>query len=168
MLNKRLGAVIVVVSIIISIIIFLIIGRLNTIGRELGCYPQTSDCMKVEKFLSFSHIVVGVMAFFFSLGIYLILFSKGEERILKRLEDEKNKSLNEEKFIILLKGLDEYEKQALKIVREQPGITQATIRFKLNLSKAKVSEVVSGLEKKKIVRRKEDGKTFKLYFAEGF
>jgi len=95
MINKRLGVAIVIISVLIGVIIFTIISKLNTIGNDLGCFPDTPGCLRVKSFLDFSHIAVGILASLFALGIYLIFFSKGEEAILKRLEDDKNKSINE-------------------------------------------------------------------------
>ena len=168
MLNKRLGIVISVVSVLIGIIIFYIISKLGTMGRELGCYPSTAECLRVENFFSVSHIAMGVIAFLFSLGIYLIFFSKGEEAIIERLEDSKNKSIKDERFSILLKGLDEYEKRILKLVREQQGITQSSLGLKAELSKAKISQVVSELERKKLIKRVNKKKSYMLYFLENF
>lgn len=168
MLNKRLGIVISVVSVLIGIIIFYVLSRLGSIGREAGCYPSTAECIRIESFFSISHIALGVVAFLFALGIYLIFFSKGEEAIIKRLEESKNKSIKEERFSILLKGLDEYEKRILKLVREQPGITQSSLGLKADLSKAKISQVVSELERKKLIKRVNKKKTFMIYFLEDF
>ena len=87
MINKRLGVVIVIISILISVVIFGILSRLGSLSQELGCAPQTAECIRIETFFSISHVAVGIMASLFSLGIYLIFFSKGEESILKRLEE---------------------------------------------------------------------------------
>lgn len=163
MINKRLGIVLVVASVLVAALIFTVIAKLNIAGQELGCYPNTPECLRVENFLSISHIAVGIMAFLFSLGVYLIFFSKGEEAILKRLEDNKNKEIGEEKFNIILKALDDYEKKVLKAVREQEGITQNTLRLRADMSKAKLSYVLQELEKRNLIKRIKKGKTLAIY-----
>ena len=168
MLNKRIGIAIIIVSILLVVIILNIIGKLNILAENSGCFPQNSECIRIQNYFTLSNAVIGVLAFLFSLGIYLLFFSKGEEGILKRLEDDKNKKLSEEKFSILSKGLDEYEKRALKAIREQDGITQNTLKLRIDLSKSKISQIVKQLEKKKLVKRIKKGKTYTIHFLENF
>ncbi|MBI2449054.1 MarR family transcriptional regulator [Candidatus Pacearchaeota archaeon] len=168
MLNKRLGIALIILSVLLGIIIIGIISRLNVLGTNSGCFPQNSQCIRIQNYFTLSNAVIGILAFLLSLGIYLVFFSKGEESILKRLEDDKNKKLSEEKFSILSKGLDEYEKKALKSIREQDGITQNTLKLRIDLSKAKTSQIVTQLEKKKLVKRIKKGKTYTLHFLENF
>ncbi len=163
MLSKKLGIIIIIISVLIGVIIFNVISRLSIVATELGCYPNTPECVKVENFLSFSHISIGIIAFLFALGVYLIFFSKGEEAILNRLEENKNKELGEEKFNIILKALDEYEKKVLKAVKEQDGITQNTLRLRTDMSKAKLSYVLQELEKRNLIKRVKKGKTLAVY-----
>ena len=111
---------------------------------------------------------VGIIAAALTLGLYLIFFSKGEEAILKRLEAEKNKKLSEEKLAILLRACDNSEQAILKVIKEQPGIEQNTLRLKANLSKAKVSQILTKFERKQILYREPKGKTFSIYISDEF
>ena len=72
------------------------------------------------------------------------------------------------KFDLVLKGMDENEKKVLKAIKEQTGITQSTLKFRTDLSKAKISQVLTDFEKKDLVRREEKGKTFELYLTDNF
>lgn len=128
----------------------------------MGCYPN-EDCIGIEKALSFSHFAIGVFSFIFALGFYLIFFNKTEKAILNKLEDEKNKKIEDMKFDIVMKALDPYEQKVVKEVREQPGITQNTMRLRVDMSKAKLSYVLQELEKRGIVKRVEKGKTLAIY-----
>lgn len=165
--NKRLGMIIIFLSILVGIVLGIIFKRLNQISTSLNCFP-VEQCKQVETFFSITNLVVGIVAFLIALGVYLIFFSKSEELILNRLEEEKKEKSREEKFAILIKGLDAYEQKILKIIREQPGITQSTLRIRVDLSKAKVSQVVTDLEKKGLLKRAERGKTLAIYFRENF
>jgi uncharacterized membrane protein len=165
--NKKLGVLIVSLSVLVGIVLAWVFRRLNQLSENLNCFP-VEQCVQVETFFSITHLAVGVISFFFALGIYLIFFSKSEEAILKRLEEEKREKSKDEMFNILLKGLDSYEQKILKAIREQPGITQNTLRIRVDLSKAKVSQVVTELEKKGLVKRIKKGKTLSIYFKENF
>ena len=97
-----------------------------------------------------------------------MFFSTSEEAILRRLEEEKNMKLQEDKFELVLKGMDENEKKVLKAIREQNGITQSTLKFRADLSKAKISQVLTDFERKNLIRREEKGKTYELFLSESF
>jgi len=86
--NKKLGFVVLSISVLASILAF---GFLNVLGRQtnaLQCYP-TNECQRIESLLGLSHIAVGLISFIGALGIYLLFFSTSEEAILKRLEELK-------------------------------------------------------------------------------
>ncbi|MBN2422667.1 hypothetical protein JXB41_05540 [Candidatus Woesearchaeota archaeon] len=98
-----------------------------------------------------------------ALSIYLIFFEKSQKEIINVLEKQKKIQVEEEKFNILLKGLDDYEKKVIRAIKEQDGITQQTLRLRTDLHKSKLSIVLSGLEKKGLIARKEKGKTKKIF-----
>ena len=165
MYNKKIGITILIITLVLGIIIFNIMNRLNATSEELGCFPN-KDCIAIERSLSMSHIVVGILSFALALGFYLIFFSKTEQAILEILERNERIKSKDEKFNILLKGLDEFEKKIINVVRNEPGITQNTLTLRVNLSKAKVSQVLSELEKKNLVKRIPKKKTLSIYLRE--
>ena len=165
--NKKLGFVILSISLIASILSF---GFMNVLGRQtnsLQCYP-TNECQRVESLLGLSHIAVGLISFIGALGIYLLFFSTSEEAILKRLEEEKNLKVEQDKFELVLKAMDDNEKKVLRAIKEQRGITQSTLRYRTDLSKAKVSQVLADFERKHLIKREAKGKTYSVYLAENF
>ncbi|HLC70734.1 MAG TPA: hypothetical protein VJI32_01940 [Candidatus Nanoarchaeia archaeon] len=163
--NKKVGVVLVVLAVILLLIFLFIIRSLNQEIEALGCYPN-ADCQKIETSLSITHFAFGAFGFLFALGFYLLFFSKGEDAIVRRLEQDTQRKLGEEKLSILLKGLDEFEKKAFLAVKEQDGITQNTLRLRVDMSKAKLSQVLSGLEKKNLIRREPQGKSLAIYVKE--
>jgi len=165
--NKKLGFVILSFSIVATILAFGFLGALGRQTTALQCYP-TSECQRVESLLGLSHIAVGLISFIAALGVYLLFFSTSEEAILKRLEDEKNMKIEEDKFGLILKAMDENEQKVLKAIKEQSGITQSTLRYRTDLSKAKVSQILTDFERKHLVKREAKGKTYSVYLAENF
>src|SRR3989338_1147508 len=140
--NKKLGFVILSISIVASVLAF---GFMNALGRQtanLQCYP-TGECQRVESLIGLSHIAVGLVSFIGALGVYLLFFSTSEEAILRRLEEEKNIKVEQGRFELILKAMDENEKKVLKAVKEQEGITQSTLKYRTDLSKAKVSQILT-------------------------
>ncbi len=160
--NKKLGILLIIISLLVGGMFIYYSSLLIKEAENMGCFPN-QDCFKVESSLNFSHFAVGIFSFILALGFYLIFFNKTEKAILDRLESEKNNKIEDGKFDILMKALDPYEQKVIIAVREQPGITQSTLRLRTDMSKAKLSYVLQELEKRGIVKRIEKGKTLEIY-----
>ena len=163
--NKKTGVIILVITLALLLIFILIIRSLNQEIQALGCFEK-AGCKTIETSLSVIHFAFGAFGFLFALAFYLLVFNKGEEAIVERLERDTERKLGEEKYSILSKGLDEFEKMALNIVREEEGITQNMLRLRVNMSKAKLSQVLQELEKKGLVKREAKNKTFQIFLKE--
>ncbi len=163
--NKKIGVALLVFSVILLIIFIFVIRSLQAEAEQLGCFAD-KGCIRIENSLSVVHFAFGVFGFLFALAFYLLFFSAGEEAIVKRLETDTNRKLTESKFEIFLKGLDKDERTVVQAVRDQPGITQTTLRLRTNLSKSKLSLVVTDLEKRGILRRERKDKTFTICLAD--
>ena len=163
--NKNLGIVFLAISIILVIILISLIFDLNKKSQELGCF-NNENCLKIESTLNITHIAFGVIGFILALGFYLVFFSKTEEGILKQLKENKESSLKEERFNLISKGLDSFEKKVMQAVKEQDGITQNTLRIRTDMSKAKLSYVLQDLEKRGLIKRVKKGKTLAVFLKE--
>ena len=164
---KKVGGIILFVSIALLVIFIILFQNINDKGKQLGCFNQPG-CEPVQASLSYIHVGFGFFGFILALGFYLIFFSSGEEAILNKLNKEESKIKNEEKFQILMLGLDEFEKEILKLLREQPKITQNTLKLRVNMSKAKLSQVLGALEKKGLIKRFPQKKTLEIHLSAPF
>ncbi len=160
--NKKLGVTLIAIAFVIGGIFVYYNTKLVRQSEELGCFNEPG-CFAVERGLSVSHIAIGIFSFILALGFYLLFFNKTEKAILERLEKEKEQKIKDSKFDMLLKALDPFEKKVVEAVREQPGITQSTLRIRTDMSKAKLSYVLQELERRGIVKRVEKGKTLAIY-----
>ncbi|OGZ64910.1 MAG: hypothetical protein A2730_03745 [Candidatus Staskawiczbacteria bacterium RIFCSPHIGHO2_01_FULL_39_25] len=165
--QKKTGWILFGASAILLLIFILIIQSLKNQAQELGCF-QDAGCLQIENSLSVVHFAFGIFGFLFALAFYLLVFSTGEEAIVQRLERDTNKKLSESKFELFLKGLDDDEKKVVKAVHEQSGITQHTLRLRTNLSKAKVSLIITELERRSIVKRERKNKTFAVFLTDSW
>jgi len=156
--NKKLGFLLVIISLVVGGIFINYSYKIAEQSEELGCF-NTEECFAIEKGLSISHVAIGIFSFILALGFYLVFFNKTEERIIKRLEAQNE----DDKFDFALKFLDQSEAKVLKKIREQDGITQSTLRVKLDMSKAKLSYVLQDLEKRGLIKRVKKGKTLSVY-----
>jgi len=176
--NKKLGIIIIAVSIVLLVVLgFIRASIIKAYDREIQSYIDTGVACPSEPELcpheqrSVSQIpvyiaaalLVGVM----SLGIYLILFEKSQKEIISTLKKEKQIQREDERFSILLKGLNPDEQKVITAVKEQDGITQQTLRLRTDLHKSKLSIVLDNLEKKGLVKRVVKGKTKQVFLRIG-
>nr|MBI4156121.1 hypothetical protein [Candidatus Woesearchaeota archaeon] len=143
--NKRLGVVLVVLSLIIGGIFFYYISTLTQKSQELGCFSNVG-CSPIEKGLSFSHIAVGIFSFILSLGFYLLFFTR--ERIIEQKEYDVSKLNKEEKKVFLF----------IKESKEK-GVYQSNLVEHFNFPKSKVSRILDRLEQTGVIERRRRGMT---------
>ena len=122
-------------------------------------------------------IYIGVAIIFITmaLGIYLLAFDRSQKyteniqkELVSTLKETKKKQDKDENFEFLLKALNEDEKKVMMSVKEQDGIEQSTLRIRTNLSKTKLSVVLTELEKKNLIKKVPEGKKNKIYLKSAF
>ncbi len=164
--NKKLGAILLIVCLALAILVFLFNNALS-VQAEASCSCSEMEeggfCPHEKQTSWQTYIGIILVAFIAALGIYLIFFEKSQKAIISTLEKQKHIQLEEEKFDILLKGLDPDERKVISAVKDQDGITQQTLRLRTDLHKSKLSIVLDSLEKKDLIKRIEHGKTKKVF-----
>jgi DNA-directed RNA polymerase specialized sigma subunit len=171
--TKKLGFLILGMSIVLGFIMLGYMNQLSLQGQQLHCNP-TQECQQVNSLLGTSHIAVGFLSFIFALGFYLLFFDKSGNVELKDESGfntnfkEKEQTTADDKFNLILRPLDENEKKVLVSIKEQEGITQSTLKYRTNLSKAKISQVLTSFEKKNLIARKVKGKTYEVFLVDNF
>jgi len=165
--NKKLGIALVVFCIAIAIIFFGFryqIQKINKASCACESMEQGSVCPAEQSNTGIiDYISIALIFSMFALGVYLIFFEKGQKEIIKTLENHRKIQTEEEKFELMTKAMDDYEKKVLGIIREQNGITQSTLRYKVDISKSKLSSILSDFEKKGLVKRVPKGKTMEIF-----
>ena len=167
--TKKLGFLILGMSIVLGFIMFTYMNQLSLQGQQLHCNP-TQECQQVNSMLGLSHIAVGIISFISALGFYLLIFNKAPQPLHYPIENDGQKAIvkKDDKFQLLLRPLDDNKRKDLKAIKEQRGITQATLRYRADLSKATISQILTDFEKKNLIKRKEKGKTYKVFLTKDY
>ena len=160
--NKKLGGLFILMSVVFLAIVIHFNSLLLKESLTLGCTLSSAECVKIEKSISFSNVAFGFFGFMFGLGFYILFFNKTEKAILRKLEEEKENKIKDQKFDIILKALDLHEQKVMKEVKDNDGITQNVLRLRTNMSKAKLSYVLQELEKRNLIKRIQKGKTLEI------
>ena len=69
----------------------------------------------------------------------------------------------EQEYKIIRKALSDDEKKILDEIKKAREITQDSLRFRLDWSKAKISTILTNLDKRGLIQRERVGKTYKVY-----
>ena len=73
--NKKLGGLLIIISLLVGGMVFYFNSALTNQAQEIGCF-ENENCVPIEEGLSMMHFAIGVFAFILSLGFYLIFFNK--------------------------------------------------------------------------------------------
>jgi len=160
--NKKLGILMVAISFVFGFFLVNYSSNMDQQSVELGC-NAAEGCGEVSRSLDISHFAFGFFGFMLALGFYLLFFNETDKKVMDRLDYERDRQVEKERFSIILRALDEYEKRVMQIVREQDGITQNTLKLRANMSKAKLSYILQELERRDLVKRIRKGKTLEVH-----
>lgn len=173
--NKKLGFLIIFIGMVFVVVLSVLKIQIDQQADSLmalsggNCFLENGKCIHEQSFIPFA-AGIGTIVLTIGLGIYLISFSKTtksfetvQKDILKKIDTTKKVELKEDKFKILLTGLDEDEKKVIEAVKDQDGISQSTLKYRTDLSKTKLSIVLSQLEKKNLIAKVKKGKINNIF-----
>ncbi len=148
--NKKVGWIIIGISIIMGIIVLIFnLGLKKIVGETCNHGPTCSmfDTISVQTWISL--IIVFIIM---GIGI-IILLSKPEKKIIIKKLKEKVK-----KKKIDLSKLDFKEREIIKILQKEKGVVfQAELKEKLKIGKVGITRVLDKLESKQLIERKRRG-----------
>ncbi len=78
-------------------------------------------------------------------------------------KQEQKEETKVKEYDIIKKVLSGDENKILNEIKKTKEITQDSLRFRLNWSKAKISTILTNLDRKGIIQRERTGKTYKVY-----
>jgi uncharacterized membrane protein len=146
-------ALIVLVAVIGYFLVFLIVSLLLK-PTQTPMMQMMNEMMgtNIMSFSTTNSIIINLISLVFGVGFgfltSLYLFKTDTE---------------EKEYHILRKALSDDEKKILDEIKKAGEITQDSLRFRLEWSKAKVSTILTNLDKRNLIQRERIGKTYKVY-----
>jgi|SRR3989338_2006701 len=107
-------------------------------------------------------------SYFNTLALVSMIFAAGVGVIVSYLLRPKLKlkdNIREMAFKIVRKSLSDDEKRMLDEIGKTGKITQDSLRFRLEWNKAKVSTILTNLDKMNLIQRERQGKTYKVWLS---
>ena len=106
-------------------------------------------------------------------GAYLTFLHKDTQKIksenetlIKKIDNISKEHDSDSNFNILLKGLDEDEQKIMREVYAKDGIGQNTLHIRTNISKSRLSSMLTSLEKRNLIKKVPDGKINRIYLKQ--
>ncbi len=173
--QKQIGIVIIIIGLILTVFVYIAQQREVSYIRkyvqdEGTCFLEDGTCLH-ERSLGLYVMGYVLSGGLIILGIYLLLFDQTQKilaehqvKVSSALKDAKRK----DEFNAFLAGFSEDEKGILKVVHDEEGIRQSTLRFRTGISKTRLSLLLKDLEEKNIVKRKSSGKSNEVYLRKRF
>jgi uncharacterized membrane protein len=136
------------------------IAQLVSMPVYENCKYDASTCPQAQENVSLpDESAIGLVLLGILVGIYILRSDTTQRSILKELHGKHERNAKEGKLELILSVLTSDERKIIMAVRDQPGITQATLRLRTDMSKAKLSMLLKELETRGLIAKTEDGKT---------
>ena len=150
-LNNVTKILLIILVVAVSyFLIFIILKPFSAPKDMMGMMEQLSGGLNTTNLFSL------ILALIIGIVISFYLFKQNEK------DKEKDKEFN-----IIKKALSEDERKILNEIKKAGEITQDSLRFRLNWSKAKISTILTNLDKRGLIQRERTGKTYKVYLEKG-
>ncbi len=145
---------IILVVVIFYFIIFLILKPF-LITQPVSMTEMMNKVIRGDTASSLINLVSFIIALVIGVIVSFYLFREQKETRSREYE-------------ITNKILSDDEKKILNEIKKAKEITQDSLRFRLNWSKAKISTILTNLDRKGVVQRERTGKTYKVYLQKQF
>ncbi|MFH2020233.1 MAG: hypothetical protein ABIJ34_02400 [archaeon] len=178
--QKQIGIILIIIGLLIGVFVQVAKVKEDYYIKQLmlqndSCFLEDGTCLHADRDLT-PYIAGWILsAFIFALGIYLVFFDKTQQQLAesqilvsKALEGAKQQEKSKDEFSAFISGFSEDEQKILLAIREQEGIKQSTLRYRTGMSKTTLSLLLSSLEKREIIAKKDSGKTNELYLRKKF
>ncbi|MFH1850018.1 MAG: hypothetical protein ABH879_07615 [archaeon] len=173
--QKQIGSVVLILGIILSVLVFFVKAREDTtigllIDQQGSCYLPDGTCLHEDRDYSVYAVGWGLSIALIALGLYLVFIDRTQDALAQQhvlvssaLKEAKKQERDKDEFRAFLSGFSADEQAVLRAVKEQDGIKQSTLRYRTGLSKTGLSLLLKSLEDRKIISRKQSGKSNQVY-----
>ena len=172
--QKQIGIILIILGIVVGGFVFSFKKQADyaasQVLEETGSCITEKGCLH-EKNNNLFLLGIGISVSMFAIGAYLKFFDKTQEKLAAhqvKVSSALKEAKHKDEFKAFISGFSEDEQKILKTIKEQEGIKQSTIRYKTGLSKTAVSLILKSLEERKIITRKPEKKTYKVYVKKRF
>jgi uncharacterized membrane protein len=167
---KKIGIALLIISIILAAVLVTLQYNSLKLGQETcPAIIEGKPCPYHQEnpyllFIVFSALIAAV----FVIGLFFMFYyGKEEQKAIKKIEEKESEEKSNERFELMISGLDKDEKKVVSAIREQEGISQSTLALRTDLHKTKLSLVLKSLGDKGFIKKVPKGKINIIYLKKG-
>lgn len=152
--ERIIGAILIITAIAIFGLCIVVQDALSSAADQVlavgGDCTAGGTCLHEQ---AVNYVLIGAIPSLIVLlsGVYLSFFLE-----VSKYKQSRNK---DEEFELIMKGLPAEEQEVLRAVRKDDGVTQSTLKYRVSMSKSKLSQTLSELEERELLSRSPKGKT---------
>jgi len=148
--NKKVGLIIIGISVLLILIIFLFQSALREVVKTSCGEEHSLTCPMNVTIDQQTYLALGIVGLLIIIGL-VIMFTKPKEKIIIKKVKERKKKLK-------LDGLDKDEKKVINLlIKENKAMFQRDLMEKLEIGKVKTTRLLDKLEAKQFIERKRRG-----------
>ena len=144
------------------------VAKLVSMPQYAACKYDVNTCPQAEDTIVPHSAGIGVVILAVLLGLYLIRTETMQEKILAQLEQRHQELGKTDRRTMLLDLLTADERKVMEAVLQQPGISQATLRLRADMSKPKLSMLLKALEERGVIIKEKHGRTNTVHLKKEF
>ncbi len=175
--HRKLGFVIIALTLLLAVVLAVYRVELEksilskVISKEGNkCLHEGNICPyeELDNLTLPTYIAIAVLVLMFGVGSYFSFFDTSQRRVeqlVTQLKEEEKQEIKKETALSLL---NEDEQKIIKAISDQEGIRQSTLKYRVEMSKTKLSLMLKELEGRGVVYKEEEGKTNRIYLKKGF
>jgi uncharacterized membrane protein len=151
--NKKVGLLILGISLLIVVIILIFNQALKEIVNTSCGMLEHYNCPMYNTITQQTYLALAIAGMLFIVGIFLMISKPAEKIIIRKVKENKPKK------ILNVSKLKLEEKQVLNFIKENKAVFQADLIEKTGFGKAKMTRIIDRLEGNGFVERKRRGLT---------
>lgn len=175
--HRKLGFVIIGFTILLAVVLAVYRVELEKSILSKVISKEGSQCLhegnicpyeELDNLTFPTYTAIAVLVLMFGVGSYFSFFDSSQkemEQLTTQLKEEERQEIKKETAFSML---SEEEQKIIQAIAEQDGISQATLKYRVGMSKTKLSLMLKELEERGMVHKEEDGKTNRIYLKKGF
>ncbi|WP_290596255.1 MULTISPECIES: helix-turn-helix transcriptional regulator [unclassified Archaeoglobus] len=149
--------------------VVMLVGGVVLLFLYLTFSPMSHHYMMMGPFyMGILPVIFGVGGLaLIAIAIYSSLSRSQDSEVLPEPEvSESPDERSSERLETAMRLLNEDEAMVLRLIAENEGITQDSLRARTEFSNSKISMIVKKLEERDLIIRERFGKTYKIYLSE--
>ena len=160
-LNLTTKVIVIVLVIVLSFVVLFLLSSEFLVDNSTYGYGMMTDHMGTST--DYTVAILLSLAVALVAGVLVTLWLKPSTQTQPVTPVQQTTKIDE--LEIIKRALSDDEKQVLDEIRRAGEITQDSLRFRLEWSKAKLSRILTNLDKLNLIQRERFGKTYKVFLT---